>query len=149
MHKHLIVACTLAAAVAFVGGCQEQKTSSLEPGIGQPEQPKKGFFESLAFWESDEPAEPEPVTYQPAEEEKDTWADGLWPGNWFKDDGRITAADVRWDMSPELSTLDSTPGESKNNHARVIDTNTRQIWNDLDRILLLDRPSHLSLYSVP
>ncbi|QNN23647.1 hypothetical protein HED60_15645 [Planctomycetales bacterium ZRK34] len=149
MLKHLTIAAILAAAIVFVGGCQEQKTASLEPGIGQPEKPKKGFFESMAFWESDEPAEPEPVTYQAPEEEKEGLGDALWPGNWFKDDGRITADDVRWDMSPELSTLDATPEESKNNHARVIDTNTRQIWNDLDRILLLDRPSHLSLYSVP
>jgi hypothetical protein len=148
MLKHLTLAATLAAAVVFTG-CQEQKTASLEPGIGQPEQPKKGFFESMAFWESDEPTQPEPVTYEPAEEEKDSFGAGLWPGNWFKDDGRITASDVRWNMSPELATLEATKEESKNNHARVIDTNTRQIWNDLDRILLLDRPSHLSLYSIP
>jgi len=148
MNKHLTPLLMLTLAVVLVG-CQQEKTASLEQGIGQPEEPKKGFFESLAFWESDEPAEPEPVTYEPTEEEKDSWADGLWPGNWFKADDRITAEDVRWNMSPELWTMDESREEQKNRHARTLDTNLRQISNDADRALLIDRPSHLSLFSVP
>jgi hypothetical protein len=62
---------------------------------------------------------------------------------------QITAKSVRKDMSPELVSLAHQSEQRRNMHARTHDTNKRQIWDDLDRILLLDRPTRLSEYPIP
>lgn len=62
---------------------------------------------------------------------------------------RITASSVRRNMSPELASMAHQSQQRKNMHARTIDTDTRQIWDDLDSVLLLNRPSRMSIYPVP
>jgi hypothetical protein len=62
---------------------------------------------------------------------------------------RITADDVRDDMSPELQTMALTREQHKNQIARSIDTTLRQFWDDVDVVLLLDRPVRLSRYQIP
>lgn len=65
------------------------------------------------------------------------------------DDGYITAASVRADMSPELQTLSMTPEQRKNMHARSLDTTMSQIHEDWDRIWLIHKPIGMSRYPVP
>ncbi|MBI1368038.1 MAG: hypothetical protein GC162_05225 [Planctomycetes bacterium] len=151
MTKQLYVAAMVGCLAMLSVGCQEEKTSSLDNSIGMPDaQPKKkGVLESLAFWDNDDKPQPQTVAYE--DDNKEGLGDALWPGNWFKSSGpkKITANDVWWDMSPELESVAETHAERTTRHARMLDTNGRQVWDDLDRILLLDRPTHLSLYSVP
>lgn len=64
-------------------------------------------------------------------------------------DNKITASKVRGDMSPELESMAMTSEQRKNTHARAIDTTERQFWDDLDMILLLDKPVRLTRYPVP
>lgn len=56
---------------------------------------------------------------------------------------------VRSNLTPELQSIAHSPEQRKNVHARVYDTNLRQVWDDLDMILLLDRPSQMSKYPIP
>ncbi|MGN6368546.1 MAG: hypothetical protein ACTHN5_09820 [Phycisphaerae bacterium] len=46
-------------------------------------------------------------------------------------------------------TLTDTPAENGNRIVRTIDTNGKQIPDDAERILLLDRPSWLSDKPIP
>lgn len=62
---------------------------------------------------------------------------------------RITAEGTRWNMSPELSTMAMTKEQRKNMQARSLDTTMRQINDDIDFLLLLDKPSKLTIYPVP
>lgn len=62
---------------------------------------------------------------------------------------KIDGPSVRRDMSPELRTTAATHDQQKNTQARAIDTTMRQIWDDLDKIFFLDRPSRLSRYPIP
>ena len=62
---------------------------------------------------------------------------------------RVTAAGVRSNMSPELESVAMTSEQRKNVHARAIDTTMRQIWDDLDTLLLIDRPIRLTRYPLP
>lgn len=61
----------------------------------------------------------------------------------------ITADDVLADMSPNLTHRSRTHDEARITHARTIDTNGRSLWTDIERILLLDRPSRQSLFPTP
>lgn len=61
----------------------------------------------------------------------------------------ITAKSVRKDMSPEMKSIALMHEQRKNVHARTKNTNKRQIWDDIDSILLLDRPVRLSEYPIP
>lgn len=56
---------------------------------------------------------------------------------------------IRADVTPYLDNLDQNEELAKNDHARLIDHNTRSAWNDLERLLLLDRPSRLNRIYVP
>ena len=56
---------------------------------------------------------------------------------------------IRGDVTPYLDNLSQNEELAKNNHARVIDHNTRSAWSDLEALLLLDRPSRLSPIYVP
>jgi hypothetical protein len=62
---------------------------------------------------------------------------------------KITANSVRSDMSPGLTSMSENDQQLKNRHARTFDTNFRQIPDDIDTILLFDRPGRLSPYAVP
>jgi hypothetical protein len=65
------------------------------------------------------------------------------------DDNKITADKVRRDMSPELQSVAMTHEQRKNREARNVDTTMRQFWDDLDMILLLDKPVRLTRYPLP
>ncbi|MEE9404929.1 MAG: hypothetical protein V3V20_08545 [Algisphaera sp.] len=56
---------------------------------------------------------------------------------------------TRGNLTPELHSYSRSLEQDQNLHARVIDNNTRMIWDDLDRVLLLDKTSRLSPYPVP
>ena len=62
---------------------------------------------------------------------------------------QITAGYARSHPSPELSSLAHMSEQRKNMHARTFDTNLRQIWDDVDAILLTNRPGQLSVYPIP
>jgi hypothetical protein len=62
----------------------------------------------------------------------------------------ITADDVRGDPTPELESMAFTSEERKSIHARTFNTQFRQIPDDIDEILLLDRPVRFSpRYPIP
>ena len=62
---------------------------------------------------------------------------------------KITGDSVRMDMSPELKSEAHNSEQLENRYARSQDTTLRQIWDDIDELLLRDRPSRLSRYPVP
>ncbi|MCX5662114.1 MAG: hypothetical protein NTW19_20755 [Planctomycetota bacterium] len=62
---------------------------------------------------------------------------------------RITAEGVRWNMSPELQGMANTPDQRKNTQARSMDTTMRQFNDDMDMVLMINKPSHLTIYPVP
>ena len=62
---------------------------------------------------------------------------------------RVTAHDVRKDMTPALDSITRTTQQDRNQYARVIDHNTRAIWNDLARFWLIDRTSRLEPWPMP
>lgn len=51
--------------------------------------------------------------------------------------------------APELMTTTKTPGQYGNQLARVMNNNTRGIWNDLDRLFFLDKNMNLQPYVAP
>lgn len=63
--------------------------------------------------------------------------------------GRITASDIRSNMTPELKTTAMTSEQHKTRVVRSVDHNLRQVWDDLDYIFLVDKPSHLTPYPIP
>lgn len=62
---------------------------------------------------------------------------------------QITADGVRGDMSPGLNSIAESNQQRKNRHARTFDTNLRQIPDDIDTLLLLERPVRMSPYVIP
>jgi hypothetical protein len=56
---------------------------------------------------------------------------------------------VRKNPTPEMETIARTHDQRKNDHAIVKDYNERQIGDDIDAILLMDRPVRLSPYVLP
>lgn len=62
---------------------------------------------------------------------------------------RITAAKIRRNTTPELDHVAASNEQIRNDHARIIDNNTRGIWSDLDRLLLTNRNSRLQPHSMP
>ena len=62
---------------------------------------------------------------------------------------RITAGDIRGNMTPELATTTRSGQLHKNDRARINDTNLRGAWDDLDRFLLLHRSNRLTPWPVP
>jgi hypothetical protein len=65
------------------------------------------------------------------------------------DNKNVTASDIRHHMSPELQSIAHTKEQRKNREARTMDTDLRQVWDDFDTLLLLDRPVRLSRYPIP
>ena len=64
-------------------------------------------------------------------------------------DGRVTADSVRRNLSPEMVSMAYNQEQLDNIHARTFDTNLRQIPDDIDAILLFDRPGWMTIYPVP
>ncbi len=62
---------------------------------------------------------------------------------------RITADSVRWNMTPELQSVALSKEQRKNKHHRVYDHTLRQVHDDWDYLLLLDRPRRMSKYPIP
>jgi hypothetical protein len=52
------------------------------------------------------------------------------------------------DLTPELDSYAHSSEQDYNRYARVTDNNTRQIWDDLANILLLNETSMLTSYPV-
>ncbi len=63
--------------------------------------------------------------------------------------GRVTAGQVRRNMTPELDTVTRSREMWKNDVARYTDNNLRNAWDDLDRLLLLHRNSRLTPWPQP
>lgn len=59
------------------------------------------------------------------------------------------AANIRWDPTPELDNLSMRRVDMDNRAALIMDTNLRMFNEDVDRALLLDRPSRLTPYATP
>ena len=51
--------------------------------------------------------------------------------------------------APELMTTTKTPGQYSNQTARVINNNTRGIWDDANRLFFLDKNMNLQPYVAP
>ncbi|MGD9789996.1 MAG: hypothetical protein AB7Q00_02970 [Phycisphaerales bacterium] len=62
---------------------------------------------------------------------------------------RASYEKVRYDMTPELLTIDQRPVDYNNMMGITINTNKRLFWDDLARAMLLDRPSRLSNRLIP
>lgn len=60
-----------------------------------------------------------------------------------------TASEVRWNWAPELRSLTLHEEMHKTVRARAIQTNIRMMQEDIDRMLLIDRPSSLTAWDVP
>lgn len=61
----------------------------------------------------------------------------------------ILIDEVRRNPTPEMDTIARTYDDRKNDHAVVKNTNLRQIGDDIDAILLLNRPVRLTPYVIP
>jgi hypothetical protein len=61
----------------------------------------------------------------------------------------VTAENVRSDLTPELQSVAMSSEQRKNNINRTIDTNLREVWDDFDAVLFLDRPLRMSRYPIP
>ena len=62
---------------------------------------------------------------------------------------RVTAGQIRGNMTPELQTTNRPSGLHKNDLARARDNDLRAVWDDLDRVLMLNRNSRLTPWPVP
>lgn len=60
------------------------------------------------------------------------------------DSKKLTIDEVRSDPTPDLSSIAWTHDQRKSRRAYVADTNLRQIWDDIDEIMLFDRPSRMA-----
>ena len=60
-----------------------------------------------------------------------------------------TGCGTRGDLTPELHSYTGSIEQDRNTVARVVDNNTRLIWDDIYRVLLLDRTSDLTRWPTP
>ena len=66
------------------------------------------------------------------------------------DHTQVSTDSVHSDMSPELDTVALSQDQHDTQVTRAIDTNLRQIHDDIDSaFLLFDRPSRMTRYPVP
>lgn len=153
------------SALAFWTWFEKDQDEQLEAELEQEYMPQtlredrkkdEGILDVLAFWTWFEEEEPVDYTIQPLQHELDAEKEkglldqmAFW--TWFepKDDSEITAKKVRADMSPALTNFATDDQESQNRRARTIDHNTRQIWDDIEMILLLERPVRMTKYPLP
>jgi len=57
--------------------------------------------------------------------------------------------DVLSDMSPGFETIALSHDQRMLRHARTLNTHQRQFNDDLDMVLLIDRPLRMSPYPIP
>lgn len=69
--------------------------------------------------------------------------------NGCESDKSVLIDEIRRNPTPEMETIARTHNDRLNNHAVVRNSNLRQIGDDIDAILLLDRPVRLSPYVIP
>ena len=62
---------------------------------------------------------------------------------------KFTVATARRNMSPKLETMTATHEQRLNAYARTVDVNLRQLNDDIDELLLLDRPMLTTRTPVP
>jgi len=62
---------------------------------------------------------------------------------------RVTAGQIRGNMTPELRSTTRPAELRKNDLARYTDNNMRGVWDDMDRFMLLHRNSRLTPWPVP
>lgn len=65
------------------------------------------------------------------------------------DPNRVTVESLRADLTPEMESVGLNHDQRVNRHIRTFNTNIRQVWDDLDAILMLDRPNRMSPYPIP
>ncbi|MEM1097447.1 MAG: hypothetical protein AAGH92_01540 [Planctomycetota bacterium] len=63
--------------------------------------------------------------------------------------GCTSAPAVRADMTNAADSTTRTADQDANDYARIIDHNTRGIWDDLARVMLIDKSSKLTPWVVP
>ena len=63
--------------------------------------------------------------------------------------GKVKPGEVRRNMSPELHSTAATYQQELNMIARSNAHTSRQFWDDLAWLFLLDEPLHLTEYPVP
>ncbi|MEM1444699.1 MAG: hypothetical protein AAGF84_01460 [Planctomycetota bacterium] len=63
--------------------------------------------------------------------------------------GCTSAPAIRADMTPAADSATRTADQDYNDYARIVDHNTRMIWDDLARLMLLDKPSRQSPWVAP
>lgn len=56
----------------------------------------------------------------------------------------VSHDEITSDLSPELLTLNQRPVDSSDARAITFNSNWRAMWGDINRALLLDRPSRLA-----
>jgi len=61
----------------------------------------------------------------------------------------ITAETARKNLSPNLNRMALTREQRLNKHAWTADIERRQLEDDVDNILMIDRPGRLTRYPVP
>jgi hypothetical protein len=63
--------------------------------------------------------------------------------------GCNSAPAIRANMTPAADSATQTSAEDWNDYARINDHNTRNAWDDLSRLLLLEQSSRLSPWVIP
>ena len=121
--RNLILASCLILLVGWTAGCQTERRDDPYAAMAGDFEYEEERESRLAFWR---------------------WGDDAPP-----EQAPVTEREILRDMSPELKGRSETPGERRMRAARTIDLNGRSAWDDLMMILLLDRPSRLSLYPTP
>jgi len=56
----------------------------------------------------------------------------------------ISHSEITSDLTPELMTLNQRPVDVDDTRAVTFNSNWRAMWGDINRALLLDRPSRLA-----
>jgi hypothetical protein len=56
----------------------------------------------------------------------------------------VSHSDITSDLTPELMTLNERPVDVGDARATTFNSNWRAMWGDINRALLLDRPSRLA-----
>lgn len=139
---------------------QEPQAVSTSAELAYDDEEKKGNNPFAFLWpgnwgsseKEEESDASQDVSFYEEEEEGDHPLAVLWPGNWFKDDDKVkpvTAEDVLSDMSPELHGMAETKGEASIRKARNNNLRKRQLNDDIELLLMRERPSRLSLFPVP
>lgn len=62
---------------------------------------------------------------------------------------RLTVGEIRRNPTPELDHTARSTGQVRNDHARILDSHGRMFWDDLERLLLVDRNRTTSPYIAP